>query len=160
MIQKLRCTALCLLGISLALCLAGFYQLCCLRIGRHKDVSHMISESVNHQSSVEAVRQDIVDNQHHIADLILKRQVDNFEIVLSIEDIKVFKHLLVGDVSLTERCSLIENGQCVTHAAVGLLGYHVKCLLLVCYALTLGYILQVSHDALHRHTLEVINLAA
>ena len=120
----------------------------------------MRSESINHQSSVETVRQDIINNQHHIAHLILKRQVDDFEIVLSIEDIKVFKHLLVGYVSLTERCSLVEDGQSVTHAAIGFLSYHVKCLLLVSYALTLGYMLQVTHDALHRHTLEIINLAA
>ena len=118
----------------------------------------MFCQALNEQSAIEAVVDDSVEQHHHIRHLVLKSEVNHSEIVLGVEHVKVFYNLLIGDVSLTERCRLIKYREGIAHAAIGFLSYHGKCFLLIFYSFLVGYRLQVSNGVLHRHTLKVIDL--
>mgnify|MGYP000609093581 CR=1 FL=1 len=64
-----------------------------------------------------------------------------------------------GARALAEAGCLVKDGESVTHAAVSLLRYHRQRLLLVSDALLLRHHLKVCDGVLHRHALEVVNLA-
>ena len=118
----------------------------------------MLGQSLHEKSSVKAFAQHIVEQYHHLAHLILYREVHDAEIVLRVEHVQVFQHLLIGDISLTERSGLIEDGEGVAHSAISLLGNDCQRLFLVFDAFLLGHLLQVFNGVLHRHALKVINL--
>ena len=60
---------------------------------------------------------------------------------------------------MAEHRRLVEDRKGIAHAAIGLLGDEVQCLLLVGDALLAGHHLQVVHDFGHVHAVEVIDLA-
>ena len=120
----------------------------------------MASQPLDEQAAVETLIENVVEQHHRLAHLVLHGVVHHAEVVFRVEHVEVFNHLLVGDVALTERRSLVEDAQRVAHAAVGLLGNDGQRLVLILDALLLGHVLQVGHGVLHRHALEVVNLAA
>ena len=154
-------TGLALLGlllIALTLLVADFEQRQRLGILRHEHVTHMFGKTLDEQASVEAFVDDIVEQHHDIAHLIIIREVDDLEIVLGVEHIQILNHFLVGNVALTERGSLVEDGEGIAHTTVSLLGNHGKGLLLVGDTLLVGHMLQVVDGVTDGHTLEVVDL--
>ena len=120
----------------------------------------MGSEAVNELTAVEAASDDLVEQYHNLRHLVGQRQLDNVEVVVGIEHVKVFDDLLIGDVALTERHSLIEDGQCIAHTTIGFFGNHGQRLFLVGDAFLLGHAFQVGDGVLNGHTLEVVDLAS
>ena len=86
-------------------------------------------------------------------------QVDDAEVVVGIEHVEVFEHLLIGDVPLAEARHLVENGEGVAHAPVGFLGDDAQRLLLIADAFLVGHHLQMPDNLGYGHALEVVNLA-
>ena len=84
----------------------------------------MFGKSLNQQTTVESLVDDVVQQQHDVAYLVVNREVDNLEIVLGIQHVQVFNHFLVGDVTLAERSCLIEDGEGITHTTIRLFCYH------------------------------------
>ena len=120
----------------------------------------MLGESLNHVSAVESLAQDIVEQQQHLAHLVLQGEVHELEVVVAVEHVQVFYHLLVGDVALAEAGSLVEDGEGISHTSVCLLGDDGKRLLLVLDAFLLSHHLEVGDGVGYGHALEVVNLAS
>ena len=81
------------------------------------------------------------------------------EVVFIVQYVQVFYNLFIRQVSSREAYRLVENGKCVTHAAVCLLGNDVQCLWLVCISLFVCHELQVVDDGLYAHAVEIVHLA-
>ena len=81
------------------------------------------------------------------------------EVVFIVQYVQVFYNLFIRQVSSREAYRLVENGKCVTHAAVCLLGNDVQCLRLVCISLFVCHELQVVDDGLYAHAVEIVHLA-
>ena len=115
-------------------------------------------QSVDEMTAIEAAPNDLIEQDHDVGNLIFQCKVDDAEVVVGIEHIQVFDDLLIGDGALTERYCLVEDAQCVAHAAIGLLGNHRQCLLFILDAFLLGHVLQMGDGVLHRHAFEVVDL--
>ena len=126
----------------------------------HHHVAHMLGQAVHQVDAVETAAQDVVQQQHHVGHLVLQTQVDDAEVVVAVEHVQVLYHLVVGQVALAVAHRLVEDGERVAHAAVGLLGYHVQRLLVVGESLAVGHTFQMAHDVGHAHAVEVVDLAA
>ena len=148
-----------LLLIALAHLVAHFEQRQCLWVASHQHVAHMLGQTLNQQASIEALIDNRVEQHHNVAHLIIYREVDNLEVVLAIEHIQILYHLIVSDVALTERCSLVEYRERIAHTAISLLSNHCQSLLLVGDTLLLGHMLQVVDGVADGHTLKVVYLA-
>ena len=118
----------------------------------------MFGKSPNQQSSVESLVDDLVQQHHDVTHLILHGEVSDLEIVFSVQHVQVLYHFLVRDVPLTERGSLVEDAQGITHTAVSFLRNDSKCLLLILDTLFLCHRFQVVDGVTYRHPLEVVNL--
>ena len=145
---------------SLALLVAHLEQGQRLRVLGHQHITHVAGETLDEQSTVEALVDDRVEQYHNVAHLIFYREVYDAEVVLRVEHVEILDDLLVGDVALTERGSLIEDGEGVAHTTVGLLGNDGECLFLVGDALLVGHVLQVVDGVADGHPLEVVDLAS
>ena len=69
----------------------------------------MFGKPLDKQSAVEALVDNLVEQNHDIAHLILIREVDDLEIVFDVEHIQILDDFLVGDVTLTEGGCLVED---------------------------------------------------
>ena len=118
----------------------------------------MLGESLNEQTTVESFVNDIVEQHHDVTHLVLHTQVDDLEIVLGVEHVQVFNHFLVGDVTLTERGRLVEDGEGIAHTTVGLLGNDSECLIITGDAFLLGDVLQMVDGVADGHPLEIVDL--
>ena len=118
----------------------------------------MLGESLNQQTTVESLIDDVVQEHHDVAHLIINREVDDLEVVLGIEHVQVFNHFLVGDVALAERGCLIEDGEGITHTAISLFCNHSQRLFLEGDTFLLSHVLQMIHRVADGHTFEVIDL--
>ena len=119
----------------------------------------MLGQSLYEQTAVEALVDDVVQQYHRLTGLVRHSVVHQTEVILRVQHVQVFYHLLIRNIALTEGCCLVEDAQSVTHTTVGLLGDDGQRLLLILYALLLGNVLQVVDGIGYRHTLEVVNLA-
>ena len=119
----------------------------------------MFSQTLNQQSAVKAFVTHTVQQHHNVAHFIIYGQVDNLKVVFAVKHVQVLNHLLVGDVTLTERCCLIEDREGIAHTAISLLGDYCQCLLLVGDTFLLGHMLQVVDSVAYGHTLKVVYLA-
>ena len=72
-------------------------------------------------STIEAALQDLVVEQQTLGNLLLEHHIHETEIIVIVEDVQVLDDALVGDVATREADDLIEDGEGVAHAAVGLL---------------------------------------
>ena len=158
LIKEAGGTFLGLFLVFISLSLADFKQRKSLFVLGHQHVAYMLCQSVDEMSAVETLRDDIVEQYHDVADLVFNGEVDDIKIVLRIEYVQILNHLLVGDVPLTERGSLVEDGEGIAHTTVGFLRYHVERVLFVGDLLLFGHHLQVVDDIGNRHPLEVIDL--
>ena len=118
----------------------------------------MLGQSADQMSSVKALGDNIVEQHHHVRHFVGQRQIDDIEIVLTVEHVQVFNHLLIGDITLAERNGLIEDRQGIAHSAISLLGNDIQRLLLVGDMLFLCHGLEMTDDIGHRHPLEVVYL--
>ena len=125
--------------VALALLIAHFKQGQCLFVAGHQYVAHVAGQSLDKQAGIESFVDDAIEQYHDVGHLIVNRKVDYLEIVFCIKHVKVFNNFLVGDVSLTERGRLVENGQSVAHTAVGFLGNDGQCLLFILYSLAFSH---------------------
>ena len=158
LVEHAGLTALCLFLIALTLLVAHFEQRQCLRVLGHQHVAHVFGQSLDEQSGVETLVDNLVEQHHDVGHLIINREVNHLEVVLGVEHVQVLDNLLVGDVALAERCGLVEDAECVAHAAVGLLGNDSQRLFLVLDALLLGHRLQVVDGVADGHAFEVVDL--
>ena len=120
----------------------------------------MLCQALNHISTIKAFAQYSVKNQHHLAHLVFQGKIYDSEIVVTIQNVEVFYHLLVGDVALAEAGSLVEDGESVSHTSVSLFCNDGKCLLLILDAFLFCYHLQMVDGVRHGHALEVVNLTS
>ena len=88
--------------ITFALLVADFQQRQCLWVLRHQHIAHMLGQSLNEQSTIETLVDNLVEQHHDVCHLINNREVDNLEVVLRIEHVQVLNHFLIRDVALTE----------------------------------------------------------
>ena len=119
----------------------------------------MTGKAVHQLPAVEAVADDAVHKHHHVGHLVLQAQVHQLEVVVARKDVEVAHHLVVTERAAAEADALVEDGEGVAHAAVGLLRNQGQRLLVVGHAFFLGHHLQVCHGVAHVHALEVVNLA-
>ena len=119
----------------------------------------MLGQSLDQEAAVEAFVDDSVEQHHDVADLVLQTQVDDLEVVLGIEHVQVLNHFVVGDVPLTERGCLVEDGEGIAHTAVSLLGDDGEGLFLEGDAFLLCHALQMVDGVADGHALEVVDLA-
>ena len=69
----------------------------------------MSCQSVDKLSSVESVVDDIIEQHHHFWHFVFDSEFYDFEIVISIEHVKILDHFLVSDITLTEACCLVKD---------------------------------------------------
>jgi len=131
-----------------------------LRILRHHHVAHVRCQASDEVSTVESLGDNTVEQEHDVAHLVFQGEVYDTEIVLGVEHVKVFEHLLQGDVALTIARHLVEDRQGIAHASVCFLGNNVEGFFLVGNAFAVGHHLQVVDNLGHCHALKVVNLAA
>ena len=120
----------------------------------------MLCQALNHVSTIKAFVQYSVKDQHDFTHLILQGEVYDAEIIVTVQNVEVFYHLLIGNVSLTETGSLVEDGEGVSHTSISLFCNDGKCLLLVFDIFLFCHHFQMIDGVRHSHTLEVINLAS
>ena len=120
----------------------------------------MLSQTADEQSSVEALADNVVQQNHDVSHLVVNAQVDNLEVILGIEHVQVFDNFLIGNISLTERRSLVEDTQGIAHSTIRFFSNHSQSLFLVSDAFLVCHTLQVVDGVAHRHTLKVVNLTA
>ena len=58
----------------------------------------------------------------HLAHLVFQCNIYVLDIVVTIQNVEVFYHLLVGDVALAEAGSLVEDGESVSGGSGGRCG--------------------------------------
>ena len=75
-----------------------------------QQVAKMGSQSGDEMVAVEALVQYLVEQQQGIAHFVVQQDVCQAEIVLVIQHVEVFYHLLIGDVSSCEAGCLVEDG--------------------------------------------------
>ncbi len=131
-----------------------------LRVFGHHHVAYVARQALAEVAAVEPFGNDAVEQEHYLRGVVLEREVHDTEIVVGIEHVKIFNHMLVGDISLAVASRLVEDGQGVAHAAVGFLGNHGERLLLVGIAFLLRHHLQIVDSVLHGHAFEIVDLAA
>ena len=160
LVEHPRVASLGLLLIALPLLVADFEQGERLRVFRHQYVAYVARQPLYEQSAVETLVDNAVEQQHDVGHLIIYRKVYQLEVVLGIKHVEVFDYLLIGDVALTERGALVEDGQCIAHTAIGLFGNDCQRLFLDGNAFALSYRLEVVDGVANGHPLEIVNLTA
>ena len=118
----------------------------------------MRGQSVGEKSTVEAFRENGVEQHHQVAHFVFEAQIYYLEIIVCIQHVEVFQHLVVRDVALAKAGSLIEDRQGVAHAAVSLFCNDVQGSVFVGDALLLSHVFQVVDDVCSSHPLEIIYL--
>ena len=118
----------------------------------------MLSQSLYEQSAVKAFVDNGIEQHHDVRHLVFTRQVDNLKVVFSIKYVQVFDNLLIRDVALTERNSLVEDAQCVAHTAVGFLGNDGQRLFFIADSFLFGNRLQMVDSIADGHPLKVVDL--
>ena len=109
---------------------------------------------------LKSAAKDVVEREHHLCDIAFQEAVCDAEIVVIVKDVQVFYDFAVGDVPLCVRCELVEDAECIAHAAIRFLCNDVECFVLACIAFAFCHPFQMSDDVLHLHTVEVVNLAS
>ena len=117
-------------------------------------------ESTHEMTSFESFRKNIVQREHDFRNIACEEEIDQLEIIFIVEHIEVGDGLLISDITLAERCYLVEDGQGIAHTTIRFLRNHVEGSRFVGDAFLLCYFLQMPHDVLHRHPTEIIDLAA
>ena len=111
-------------------------------------------------TAVKSFVQHIVQQQQGVTDFIFKKMVGQFEVVFVIQHIQILDYALVSDVSTGKTYYLVEDGQGVTHTAVGFQRNDVQSFRFGGNSLFRGYIGQVSYGIFHTDTVEVVYLTA
>ena len=119
----------------------------------------MFCESLNKKSAIKPLIDNRVEQYHNVAHLIIYREVDDLEIILAVEYVQVLDNFIISDVTLAERCSLIEYRECIAHTSISLFCNHGQCLLFESDTLLLGHMLKVVDGVANSHTLKVVYLA-
>ena len=109
---------------------------------------------------VEALREDLVEEQQAGGIVSGKEVVRQPEIVFIIKNVQVLDHHIVGNVVAAEGYCLVEQGQSVAHRSVGFLGYDVQSVVADGDLLRSRYILHIAHHISNRDTVEIVCLAA
>ena len=109
---------------------------------------------------VEAAGEYVVIEQEGIVDVARQRIVNHVEIVNDVEHVEAGYCSVVTDVLAGKTYELVENGQCVAHAAVSLLCHYFQCALVGGNALALSNVLQVRDYVSQCDAREVVDLAA
>ena len=120
----------------------------------------MLGESLNEQSAIEPLVDNRVEQYHDVAHIINNREVDDLEVVLGIEHVEVLNHFVVGDIALTERSGLVEDGERIAHTAVGLLCDNSQSLFFILDAFLLSDGLQMVDRVADGHPFEIVDLTA
>ena len=102
----------------------------------------------------------MVESQHARRHITGEQRVRHAEIFVIVQHVEVFNHFGVGDVSLAVTGDLVEDGECVAHAAVGFFGDDVERFGFGGEALALRNVLQMAHHVGDAHAGEVEDLAA
>ena len=158
--EELRRAFLGLLLVFGAHLFACVNQGCGLRVLCHQQVAQMTGQTGDEVLPLEALRENLVEREHALRYLAFHTVVSETEVIVVVEHVQVLDGALIGDVATTERSYLVEDAQCVAHASIGFLRNDVQCRILSRNAFFLCHILQVSHDVVHTHALEVVNLAS
>ena len=111
-------------------------------------------------AAVESLVEYIIQEHHDFTHLVFQSKADDIEVIVCIQHIQVFYHLLVGDVSLRETRCLIEDGEGIAHTTVGLFGDDGQCLLFILYVFLFRHVFKVTDDVRNSHALEIVDLAA
>ena len=119
----------------------------------------MFCKALNKKSAIKPLIDNRVEQYHNIAHLIIYREVDNLKIILAVEHVQILDNLIISDVTLAERCSLIEYRECIAHSSISLFGNHGQCLLFESDAFLLSHMLKVVDGVANSHTLKVVYLA-
>ena len=120
----------------------------------------MAGQPTDEVSGIEALHQNLVEQEQAGLHLALEEMIHKAEIVLGAEHIQVLADKVVGEVASREAHHLVKDGQRIAHTAVSLLGNEVQGLGLGRITLLLGHILEMLHHALNGHALEVVHLTA
>ena len=125
-----------------------------------QQVAEVRGEAGDEVAALEALAQHLVEQQEGVADAVLQQLVGQAEVVFVVQYVEVFDDALVGDAAAGEAHHLVEDGECVAHAAVGLQGDDVQGLGFGGDAFLGGDVGEVGHGVLHADALEVVDLAA
>ena len=109
--------------------------------------------------SVEAMGEDVVEEQQRSRDVMAERCVHELKIVVGVEYIEYRYRLLIGDGRTAESYELVEDREGVTHAAVCLLRDDVQRIFGHGDAFVRGNRLQISDGVRDGDAVEVIDLA-
>ena len=120
----------------------------------------MRTERGHEIQGVEALGQNLVENQQRSAVVSGKEAVDKAEAVLVVQDIQIVKHVRIFHLRTAEGDGLVEDCQRVAHRPVGLVGYHVQRLVVDDDTLLLRDGAQVADNVRHAYAIEVVCLAA
>ena len=149
-----------LFGITVLQLVAHLHQTYHALVFAQQQVAQMACHALNEILGVEALVDDLIQQQQHGVDVAGQNIFNHPEIVLIIKHIEVGDNVFVSNVVARETHHLVEDGKGVAQGSVGLLRYDVESLFLGVYTLFGGYILQMLGDVLHRDALEVENLAS
>ena len=118
----------------------------------------MLGQTLYEQPAIKSLVDDRIEQHHDFAHIISNREVDDAEVVLRIQHVEILDHFVVCNVSLTEGCGLVEDGEGVAHTTICLFGDDGQCLLLILDALFLSDGLQMVDRVTDGHPFEVVNL--
>ena len=158
--EELRLALLRLLLVAVPHLVARLDEFCRLSVLTDEQVAEVARQTRDEVLPLEPLRQNLVQRQHALRDFPFQEVVRQAEVVVVVKHVQVLDGLLIGDVAAAERRHLVEDAQRVSHTAVGLLSDDVQRRLLHLDAFLLRHMLQMTHDVVHRHALEVVDLAS
>src|SRR5207253_8025560 len=90
---------------------------------------------------------------------LLQHAIHQPEIIIGIENIKMFKCVLVIYLAIGEAYNLIQYAEGIAHAAFAFLSDHLQCRFLSLYFFFFCYLLKMTDSIVYRYPLEIKNLA-
>ncbi|CDA45195.1 dNA polymerase subunits gamma and tau [Prevotella sp. CAG:5226] len=159
-VEQFRLAALSLLVVVLAHTLAHIEQGERLLVAAHEQVAEVGGQSANEVVGLEPSVEYVVELCHGRGNVAFDERVGHAKVFVVVEHVEVFDHLLVGDVPLAVACHLVEDGERIAHAAIGLFGNDVQCFGLVGDALLASHIFEVLDGVGHGDACKVVYLAA
>ena len=109
---------------------------------------------------IEALGEDFVKGEESIGIIPCEEIVHHLEAVFVVQDAQVADYVVLAEDVAAEGDALVEDGEGVTHGAIGLGGYYVEGFFIGIYAFLGRDFLEVAHGVVNADAVEVVGLAA
>ena len=119
----------------------------------------MRSHAADKVSTVKTLLQDFVEKEHAIGGLLLQNEVGHAQIIGSAQYVQIVAYTFVTEFASCETHHLVEDGECVAHAAVGLFCNEFQSFFLGFHSFPSCYTLQMGNDVARGNARKIEYLA-